>query len=77
MQAGRLYTPEHLSELLLRHDARHVGACPQGKQNYWRMRPEYRNESALVVTGAPYGPDRPCTCGLDDLIGKVDDRKQS
>jgi len=61
-----VFVYEVLREELLRYDARHVSGCPQLEQNYWRMRPEYRR-----------GPDKPCTCGLDALLGKHDDRKQS
>lgn len=57
-----------LRGLLKKHDARHVAGCPQGQQNYWRLRPEYRP--------AHYGPDKPCTCGLDEILGQHDDRKQ-
>jgi hypothetical protein len=53
--------------LLLRYDARHVNDCPQKLQNYWRMRPEYRTYKHT---------DKPCTCGLDDILGKHDDRGQ-
>ena len=63
-----LFTRDLVVAALLRYDARHVGDCPQRRQNYFRMRPEYRPPD--------YGPDKPCTCGLDDLIGRVDDRKQ-
>lgn len=64
-----MITAEGLRLLLLKYDARHALGCPQGQQNYWRMRGEYRP--------ADYGPDKPCSCGLDDLLGKPDDRKQS
>lgn len=62
------FSLEEVRKLLLQHDARHVPGCPQRGQNYWRMRGEYRP--------ADYGPDKPCTCGLDDLLGKHDDRQQ-
>lgn len=55
--------------LLKKYDARHLSDCPQRQQNYWRLRGEYRP--------ADYGPDKECTCGLDDILGKPDDRKQS
>lgn len=58
------YTLESLQATLRRYEAQHVPDCPQRKQIYWRMRPEYRPSS--------YGPDRPCTCGLDDLLGEHD-----
>lgn len=53
---------------LLKYDARHLVDCPQRQQNYWRLRPEYRPPE--------YGEDRPCTCGLDELMGHTDDRRQ-
>ena len=59
---------EAVKDVLLRYDARHALGCPQRQQNYWRMRGEYRP--------AAYGPDKPCSCGLDDLLGKPDDRSQ-
>jgi hypothetical protein len=57
-----------IQSLLVRYDARHVDGCPQRQQNYWRLRPEYRPAGHV---------DKPCTCGLDDILGKPDDRKQS
>jgi len=61
--------PMSVADLLRKYDARHERTCPQSQQNYWRMRPEYRPFG--------YGADKPCSCGLDDLLGKVDDRAQS
>lgn len=68
-----------MAELLLKYDARHKRDCPQAQQNYWRMRPEYHPDfsNGLIRSGlAPYGPDRLCTCGLDEILGKPDDRGQ-
>jgi len=62
------FADEVLREYLLRYDARHQGTCPQRQQNYWRMRGEYRPSG--------YGPDKPCVCGLDQILGKHDDRAQ-
>ena len=58
-----------VAKLLLKYGARHQSGCPQGQQNYWRVRPEYRPFE--------YGPDRLCTCGLDTILGKPDDRGQA
>jgi hypothetical protein len=57
-----------IARLLLEFDARHKDKCPQRQQNYWRARPEYRPPN--------YGPDKVCTCGLDAILGKADDRRQ-
>jgi len=61
-------TNAEVKALLLRYDARHERTCPQRQQNYWRLRGEYRPSS--------YGPDRPCNCGLDELLGHHDIRAQ-
>jgi hypothetical protein len=47
-----------------RHGWPHGAGCPEKQQAYWRMRPEYRRPG--------YGPDRPCSCGLHELLGIED-----
>lgn len=65
-QKPAVYSIDDVRRLLLHYRCGHVDGCPQASQNYWRMRPEYRPPN--------YGPDKPCGCGLDDLLGQVDQR---
>ena len=73
-ERGELYSLADVRTLLLNYDARHVVSCPQRAQNYWRMRPEYGPGGTFSMEKAR--PDKPCTCGLDQTLGKHDDRAQ-
>jgi hypothetical protein len=78
------FTQAELAEFLLKYDARHLNGCPQKQQAYWRMRPEYRphtmymqDESGQFPKGTMVVVEKPCTCGLDAILGHHDQRKQS
>lgn len=54
MQAGRLYTPEQLRELLLLYGATHADGCAKRHISQFRLPPDERQKTV-------------CTCGFEEL----------